>query len=307
MPTPKLPGRLPPLQGPRLAQHPPRVPGLGPPGDRPEPGRRLRHPDRGDRLDAACHAVRLRRAVRHGAQPVLPPGGHRSPDHRLRQGRPDPRIPEHPGHPAVRRTRHAAPGGARRDARVQPVHRVVLGQGARPSGPAGGRGVGHRYPGRADRKPPGGARRALLQPEAHRPTRPRTRSRTYRRRPWWSRCSPRSSNTETGSSPIRSCRGPVGRAAPGRDAGLLRRAGPPRARGNGGGRVVPAGRPVRTTAATSPAQPDHLRSLASVGGRRPGGLPGPVRPALRHVQLRVKGNNGRLVGAPARWPWSCSS
>ena len=39
---------VPPVEGPRLPQHPLRVPGVGAPGDRPEPGRRLRHPDRRD-------------------------------------------------------------------------------------------------------------------------------------------------------------------------------------------------------------------------------------------------------------------
>ena len=38
---------LPPLEGPRLAQHPLRLPDLGPARDRPQPGRRLRDRDRG--------------------------------------------------------------------------------------------------------------------------------------------------------------------------------------------------------------------------------------------------------------------
>ena len=40
---------LPLLQGPRLDQHPLRLPHLGPARDRPQPGRRLRHRDRRDR------------------------------------------------------------------------------------------------------------------------------------------------------------------------------------------------------------------------------------------------------------------
>ena len=39
---------VPPVEGARLAQHPLRVPRLGHAGHRPEPGRRLRHPDRRD-------------------------------------------------------------------------------------------------------------------------------------------------------------------------------------------------------------------------------------------------------------------
>ena len=53
---------LPPLEGPRLAQHPLRLPDLGPARDRPQPGRRLRDRDRGDgRATSACHPLRLRR------------------------------------------------------------------------------------------------------------------------------------------------------------------------------------------------------------------------------------------------------
>ena len=47
LPFPKLPGlAVPPLQGPRLAQHPLRLPDLGPARHRPQPGRRLRDRDR---------------------------------------------------------------------------------------------------------------------------------------------------------------------------------------------------------------------------------------------------------------------
>ena len=50
LPVPEAAGlALPPLQGPRLAQHPLRLPHLGPARHRPEPGRRLRHRDRRDR------------------------------------------------------------------------------------------------------------------------------------------------------------------------------------------------------------------------------------------------------------------
>ena len=115
LPYPKLPGLdLPPLEGPRLAQPALRLPHLGPARDRPQPGRRLRHRDRGDRARRApVHALRLRRGLRHRAEPLLRPVGHRPPAHRLRQGRPDPRLPQHPRHAAVRR----AGGGQPRPAR----------------------------------------------------------------------------------------------------------------------------------------------------------------------------------------------
>ena len=76
---------LPLLQGPRLDQHPLRLPHLGAAGDRPQPGCRLRDRDRGDRRGRAPdHPLRLRRAVRHGPQPLLPAGGDRPPLDRLR-------------------------------------------------------------------------------------------------------------------------------------------------------------------------------------------------------------------------------
>ena len=87
----------------------------------------------------AGHAVRLRRRVRHGAEPLLRAGGDRPPAHGLRQGRPDPRLPEHRRHARVRRAGGAEPGRPRRVPRVQPVHRAVLGHGARRARPAGGR------------------------------------------------------------------------------------------------------------------------------------------------------------------------
>ena len=50
LPYPEAAGlALPLLQGPRLDQHPLRLPHLGPARDRPQPGRRLRRRDRGDR------------------------------------------------------------------------------------------------------------------------------------------------------------------------------------------------------------------------------------------------------------------
>ena len=128
---------LPPLQGPRLPQHPLRLPDLGPALDRPQPGRRLRDRDRRvGRGRAPRHPLRLRRVLRHGPQPLLRAGRDRPPAHRLRRGRPDPRLPQHPRHPPVRRARGRQPGRARRVPGLQPVHRAVLGRRARRAGPA---------------------------------------------------------------------------------------------------------------------------------------------------------------------------
>ena len=50
---------------------------------------------------AAGHPVRLRRGVRHGAQPLRHPGGARPPADRVRRRRPDPRHDRHPRHGRV--------------------------------------------------------------------------------------------------------------------------------------------------------------------------------------------------------------
>ena len=105
---------LPLLQGPRLDQHPLRLPDLGPARHRPQPGRRLRDRDRGDGpRRAPGDPLRLRRGLRHRAQPLLRAGGDRPPAHRLRRGRADPRLPQHPRHAAVRRAGRREPGRAR--------------------------------------------------------------------------------------------------------------------------------------------------------------------------------------------------
>ena len=88
---------------------------------------RRRRPKLDDRL---AHALRLRPGVRHGAQPLLRAGDDRPPADRVRQGRPDARPPEHRRHAAVRRADRRQPGRRRRDAGLQPVHRVVLGRRA---------------------------------------------------------------------------------------------------------------------------------------------------------------------------------
>ena len=75
------------LQGPRFDQHPFRLPDLGPAGHRPQPGRRLRDRDRRDGpRRAPGDPLRLRRDLRHRAQPLLRAGGDRSPADRLRSG-----------------------------------------------------------------------------------------------------------------------------------------------------------------------------------------------------------------------------
>ena len=110
---------------------------LGPARDRPQPGRRLRHRDRRDGARrAAVYALRLRRDLRHRAQPLLRAGRDRPPAHRLRQGRADARVPEHPRHAAVRRAGGQQPRRARRVPRLQPVHRAVHGDGAGRAGQA---------------------------------------------------------------------------------------------------------------------------------------------------------------------------
>ena len=76
---------------------------------------------------APRHPLRLRRVLRHRAQPLLRAGRDRPPAHRLRRGRPDARLPQHPRHAAVRRAGGRQPGRARRVPRLQPVHRAVLG------------------------------------------------------------------------------------------------------------------------------------------------------------------------------------
>ena len=183
LPFPKLPGlALPPLQGPRLAQHPLRLPDLGPARDRPQPGRRVRDRDRRDRAGRApVHALRLRRDLRHRAQPLLRAGRDRPPADRLRQGRPDARLPQHPRHAAVRRAGRDQPGPPRRVPRLQPVHRAVHGDGAGRAGQAlggAGRARGHDRP---LPEPARGARGALLQRGQHEAARPRAEAALPRR------------------------------------------------------------------------------------------------------------------------------
>ena len=128
-PVSEAPGQpVSPLEGARLEQHPLRLPDVGTPRDRSEPRGRVRRRDRPDEARRSTRdPLRLRRRLRDGAQPLLCASDHRSSAHRLWQGRPDPRLPQHRGHPAVRRARGAASGRPRRVPSVQPVHGAVLG------------------------------------------------------------------------------------------------------------------------------------------------------------------------------------
>ena len=54
---------------------------------------------------AADHALRLRRALRHGPEPLLSASRDRSSADRLRRRQPDAQLPQHPGHARLRRDR----------------------------------------------------------------------------------------------------------------------------------------------------------------------------------------------------------
>jgi len=76
LPFPKQPGSLPPFQGPRQPQHRVLLPGLGPPLDGPQPGGRVRPVDpRDDVARRPGDPLRLRRRLRHRAEPLRDPGG----------------------------------------------------------------------------------------------------------------------------------------------------------------------------------------------------------------------------------------
>src|SRR4051794_35806999 len=155
------------------------MPRMGPARHRPEPGRRLRRPDAGDRArPAARQPLRLRRDVRDRAQPLLRPGGGRASADRVRARRPDPRLPRHPRHRALHRADDREPAQARRVPGVQPVHRAV--QRPRARRPRRGRRTRAR-PRRGDLALPQPADRgggALLQREAQ--PAPRSRARPAR-------------------------------------------------------------------------------------------------------------------------------
>ena len=81
---------------------------------RPAPGHRVGHPDRPDREGrAADQPVRLRRRLRHRAEPVPDAVRHRPPAHRARHRRPDPGVHPHPRHRPVHRDRAQQPAAGR--------------------------------------------------------------------------------------------------------------------------------------------------------------------------------------------------
>ena len=136
---------LPPLQGPRLAQHPVRLPDLG--RARPTSTRGSSTASRPTRPHATSglHPFRLRRVVRDRPQPLLRAGRDRPPAHRLRQGRPDPRLSQHPRHAPVRRTGGQQPARRRPVPRLQPVHGVSSRSASSPTSCSGpGRRLGSR-------------------------------------------------------------------------------------------------------------------------------------------------------------------
>ena len=124
----------------------------------------------------------LRRGLRDRAQPLLRPGGDRPSADRLRQGRPDPRLPQHPRHGRVRRARGDEPGRARASsasstsspsssASLELAERVKRGR----------RAARLEVDDRAHREPADRAGAALLQRRAHEAARPRPASRACSR------------------------------------------------------------------------------------------------------------------------------
>ena len=108
---------LPHDQEPRSDPLPVLRPERRPPDHRPAPGHRLGHPHRADPPPRPAHQpLRLRRRLRHRAQPLPDPGRHRLSPDRPRHRRPDPRLHPHPGlgplhRPRpLRRARSAATG-----------------------------------------------------------------------------------------------------------------------------------------------------------------------------------------------------
>ena len=89
-------------------------------------------------LTAAGHPVRLRRGVRHRAEPVRHRGGHRPPADRVRPRRPDPRHHQHPRHRPVHRAGLREPGqtGASSGCSTSSPSRCRSRTSPRPSRPA---------------------------------------------------------------------------------------------------------------------------------------------------------------------------
>ena len=147
---------------------------------------------------APGHALRLRRVLRHGAQPLLRPGRDRPPADRLRQGG------QTRGFLNIRDTLQCVelavdnPAGLRRVPRLQPVHRAVL---ASPSWPSWSARRGRDRPRRRDRAT---TRTRASRPRSTTTTQPTPScstwgsSRTSWARSWSARCSGSSSAIATG-------------------------------------------------------------------------------------------------------------
>ena len=173
-------------------------------GHRPAPGHRLGHADRRDPSGrAADQPLRLRRRLRHGAQPLPDAGGDRLPADRARHRRPDPRVHPHPGHGALHRARDRA---TRRQTGERVRHPQPDDRDASPDRPRQDGLAAHRRRDRPRREP---AQRG----RGERPAASRTAScsssgsrRSRSRRACWRR-SPRSrSASSTGSTSTRSRR-----------------------------------------------------------------------------------------------------
>ena len=117
---------LSPVEGARQPQHRLRLQDLGYSRHRPESGRGVWHGDRRDGDGRGAHQpLRLRRGLRHGAEPLLRAGGAWISADRVRQGRTDARLPRHSRHGALPRDCLPESGEAGRVPRVQSVHRAV--------------------------------------------------------------------------------------------------------------------------------------------------------------------------------------
>jgi hypothetical protein len=127
----------------------------GPADHRPAPGHRLGHahgPDAAPR--PARQPLRLRRRLRHGAEPLPDPGGDRLPADGARHRRADAGLHPHPGLGPLHRAR--APG--RPQARRAGAHLQPDDRNASRAGPRATRGAPHRGRGGVPPEPPQGGR-----------------------------------------------------------------------------------------------------------------------------------------------------
>ena len=92
--------------------------------------------------EALDQPLRLRRSVRHGAEPLLRAGGGRPSFDRLWEGRPDARISGYPRYRSLRRTGLSESRGQGRMPRVQPIHGTVYRAGTGEDGAEAGKKIG---------------------------------------------------------------------------------------------------------------------------------------------------------------------